>query len=889
MNKNLEKVYNNTFLNESIEKLVVNVFYSKIGKKPIYNFEKVELRKLIWLSSIIALSYDFKHQKKAQEIAILLFLNFENDVEILKSCYVLFSRVGNLTATKFLKPIFSNDSDNPLEQIANFNEDVYLEKELLNKRVENLIKINENYYLVTDFQSNLFKNLLSSNYVSISAPTSSGKSFIIKKYIEEQFYENEEYIVFYIVPSRALINQVTEELRLDLNNVEIKTAYIEEETEISKKVIYVITPERAIKIINSEEALLLPNLIFIDEIQGVEDEYGRGNLFEYVFEEFSKTLPKTKIITAGPNILNPNKLYSDLFNKESEVVSSELSPVFQLKTIISLDENSLGFTIYTSEKRTFKVENAIEISSIKKIFNSNIGNAISLILSNLIKDPNSSNLIYAYRGDYAEIWALKFANEQVEQNEIEPEIRDLINYLKEDIHPKYNLILCLQKGIGFHHGTLPEFVRKEIETLFEKGLIKTLFCTSTLLEGVNLPADNLFILKPNKDKIPLSNFEFGNLIGRAGRLKNSLYGSIFCITSETNSWAENYYEADYHKEVVTSITRNLKNINLEDLGSSTLNIDDGKIKNLVNTLRHKYLHNEDNLVNFLTKKGFSESQINKAVEIMKNSFEDFKLPLRVIKKNPSIDPILQNELYKKIQNDGIKKWVINAKNNSNLFEKYTRVRAVEINYENNSFYWQLDSIITRLNDIFGITEEIFRKDSISIYPSGICINSINWIQGKSIKELIMSRIDYISSERVHENFRIDRNDVREINKVIKDVIKINSKIITFVMLKYIKLLSDILEEILNEEEKELYKLTLALPIHLELGTQDKVTIRLITSGVPRTIALKINKIFSKTEDAKNDIDVLVWMKNKDFIIGIEPIYNKYLSRNNFLNQNINLQ
>lgn len=881
MNKNLQKVFENVFLNEAIERLIVNIFYYKIGENKLYSFTKYDLRKLIWLSSILSLSANFEHKKKAQEVAILLFLNFKEDIEILKSCYVLFSRVGNLTATKFLKPLFSTDSDDPLEQISTFDEDIYLENELLNKRVENLIRINDNYYLVTDFQSSLFKNLMSSKYISISAPTSSGKSFIIKKYIEEQFAENNEYIVYYIVPSRALINQVTEELRFDLNEVDIKTAYIEDDKELTKKIIYVITPERAIKIINSEEALLKPNLIFIDEIQGVEDEQGRGNLFEYVFEEFSKSLPTTKIITAGPNILNPNNLYYDLFNKNSEVVTTELSPVFQLKTILSINENSLGFTIYTSQKRTFKIKDAIKIENIKNVFNSNVGNAISLILVNLIKDKNSSNLVYAYRGDYAETWALKFASEQNEYNVVESEIKDLINYLKEDIHPKYSLILCLQKGIGFHHATLPEFVRKEIETLFNKGLIKTLFCTSTLLEGVNLPADNLLIVKPNKDKIPLSNFEFGNLIGRAGRLKNSLYGSIFCITTESNEWAEKYYEADYHKEVETSISRNLKNINYEDLSGSILDIEDSKIRNLVNTLRHKYAQNENTLILFLEKKGFDEDAIDKILTVMAKSFESFQIPTKVIKKNPSIDPILQNELYLKIKKDGIKNWVINAKNNSNLFEKYRRDRASEIKYENNSFYWQLDSLIVRLNEIFGITDEIYRKDKFSIYPSTICVNSINWIQGKSIRELISTRIDYLSSDRVKESDRIDKENVKEINKVIKDVIRINSKVITFVMLKYIKLLSDILDAILDEEQKETYKLTLALPIHLELGTQDKVAIRLITSGVPRTIALKINKIFNKTTEFKNDVDVLAWMKSKDFVMGIEPIYNKYLLRNNF--------
>lgn len=42
-------------------------------------------------------------------------------------------------------------------------------------------------------------------------------------------------------------------------------------------------------------------------------------------------------------------------------------------------------------------------------------------------------------------------------------------------------------------GYLPSTIRARIESLYKDGKIHTLFCTSTLLEGVNLPADNLFI------------------------------------------------------------------------------------------------------------------------------------------------------------------------------------------------------------------------------------------------------------------------------------------------------------------------------------------------------------------------------------------------------------
>src|SRR5690606_6962605 len=131
------------------------------------------------------------------------------------------------------------------------------------------------------------------------------------------------------------------------------------------------------------------------------------------------------------------------------------------------------------------------IDKIEKVFNSNIGNGLSKIISTL-SNKNESNLIYSSRGDYAEIWALKYSETIVLEDELEDELKDLIKYVKTDIHPKYFLIDCLEKRIAFHHSSLSEFVRKEIETLFEQGLITTLFCTSTLLEGVNLPADNLF-------------------------------------------------------------------------------------------------------------------------------------------------------------------------------------------------------------------------------------------------------------------------------------------------------------------------------------------------------------------------------------------------------------
>lgn len=878
----LNNIYNNDVLNAVIEHQVINLLSKKIQSISPISIDGMQLRKAVWLASVLAESDNELHLKKVQDFAILLFLNNQDNIEVLKVVYILFSRIGNLTATKFLKNLMLNDSENPFSQISNFQENIILIQELLSKRLDNSVIINEKPYLLTDFQKDLFENLKEEKYISISAPTSSGKSFILKKYIESVLSDNANYCVFYIVPSRALINQVSEDLRTEMLDVKIKNAFIEAEGIEEGKVIYVITPERAVKVINSEIGIKLPNLIFIDEIQNVENEDGRGNLFEYVYEELSRASENTKIIIAGPYISNPQKVYKELFNRDSIVVDTDLSPVFQLRTIVKFEADKISLTLFANNKVFYILKDIFEITGIERAFNTNIGEGLAKII-NALTNRTNSNLIYSSRGDYAEKWALKLAETITIEETLDEELLDLIKFVKAEIHPKYYLIPCLEKKIAFHHSSLSEFVRKEIESLFESGAITTLFCTSTLLEGVNLPADNLFVIKPEKNKDELTDFEFGNLIGRAGRLKNSLFGTIYCVSKNNNTeWAEKYYQANYTKEVNTSSSKALPEISSEDMTKTGVQIEKPKVKNIITSLRNKALRNDDSLESFLQKHNLPEARVESLVSSISDSVKNVTIPYTIVKQNPTIDPVLQDQLYKKVV-EVIDDWVIHP--NSNFNTSYKREIADTMPYKEKNFFWQLDSIIIRLNEIFDFTTELWKSDSISVTTTAICINAINWIQGRSIGEMIASRIRYYSEDdRVKLEWKIDPNNDADVNKQIKDVIKINLKVITFSLLKYLKLLVDILDKVLPEAEKERFKLTLALPIQLELGTQEPIVISLISNGIPRTIAIKLFEIFKKTAEFRNETPIFAWMRRQTYISEIEPIYNKFLAKNNFINQ-----
>ena len=102
------------------------------------------------------------------------------------------------------------------------------------------------------------------------------------------------------------------------------------------------------------------------------------------------------------------------------------------------------------------------------------------------------NIVYCNTIDDTIDYALGFSRKlPIKTND---EIEGLIKLTKTFVHKDYYLIDCLRHGVAFHFGRLPQRIREQVESLFSKGLIDYVFCTSTLLEGVNLPAKNIFIL-----------------------------------------------------------------------------------------------------------------------------------------------------------------------------------------------------------------------------------------------------------------------------------------------------------------------------------------------------------------------------------------------------------
>lgn len=862
-------------------KLLSKVFKS-IEKIPINN---EELKKAIWLVSILSSSDSQIHKRKAQLFTSLLFLNNKENVEILKVCYIMFSRVGNLTATKFLHNLYVDEQDNPVELKSKYDFGDFLTQELIFEREKKIIESQNKSYLITDFQKELWQGLKTNNEIAISAPTSSGKSFIIKKFLIDKLSSEKLFRVLYIVPSRALINQVSEDFMSEIDSdIHIKTTFVED-NEVFDKEIYVLTPERCIKVLSS----VLPiDFVFIDEIQGIEDTSGRGQTFEYVFNELSTKYPKANIVTAGPNILSPDKTFFEIFDRENLPVATKLSPVFQIKlTLKNIEKGLFEIKVQSDESKfqTFNHAFDIDFSKMKTL-----GEQIAHLVNEIA--PEDFNIVYVSDGDLAQKWSRKYADIVNLNNKLDYEVQELIDFLKEDIHKQYFLIECLKKGVAYHHGSLPDIVRKEIEVLYINEKIKTLFCTSTLLEGVNLPANNLFTLQPKKSITPLSKFEFGNLIGRAGRLNSSLYGTVYYLEkADDKVKASEYFDVEYEKEIEIFSANAFLDFEVEDLKVPIKDINKSdkaktnKARQFCVFLRLKYLNDSQLIKKYLHEKNYSEENIKEVLLVLDESLSKITVPYSVLKKNPTIDPLLQDELYKLIKSSNIEEWVINK--NSNYNEYFNSEEVALLSNKNRPFYWQLVNIIEQLDSIFDLKSEALIKHNKWVTPKSMSVQAKKWLANLPIGQIINENIKYQCSEMINELYRKDSNNLDDVNSIINETIKYNSSITTHLIPKYIKVLTDVLEVILTHEQKEEYKLTLSLPTCLELGTQEPVVIQLISSGITRSVAIQLNKVYknSTSKEYRDDSDIWKWLYNKSEVAELKPIYNRYLKRLKILKEN----
>lgn len=507
----VSRALQDSYLNELTGKLELKYAHIFLYHRDDIVLTEKEYDDILRFADILSRSNEAEGRNKAYKIISLLYDAYKDDKQFQYYANSILTKLGNFASLN----IAVQDSEN-VETI-----ETALEKEI--KKVYQKVPFSD--LIFTDPQYKLFEAMKDSNHFSFSGPTSFGKSFIMDAFIQYIISERNgiDNIVI-LVPTRALINQITTRLKKTITNKRYKVLAHPVVPTIYKnkmlKYVFVFTPERLISYLGERENPVI-DYMFVDEAHKIITEKdSRSPLYYHAILLAERK--SIKLYFASPNIPNAD-VFLQLFEKsiDEQMIIKE-SPVAQNRFFIDYVEEVGRMFTETGEDIVFEDLGKKEHGYVSKLLLKLGSECKNIVYCNTIADTIE--------------FALQFSNSLPERND--PRINSLIELIKKYVHKDYFLIDCLKKGVAFHFGRLPQRIRERIEKLFEEKVIDYMFCTSTLLEGVNLPAKNIFIFSNAIGNSKFSDVDFWNLAGRAGRLSKELSGNIICvrIQDKKNRW-----------------------------------------------------------------------------------------------------------------------------------------------------------------------------------------------------------------------------------------------------------------------------------------------------------------------------------------------------------------
>lgn len=476
-----------------------------------------ELGKLLYCASVFAQSDIEAHVGMAQAIAFNAML-VSQEPGILERCSAVLTELGNFPGLKYSELNFKSK----LSSLAG----------IIQRRVVehlNTIHVHGERIALTDYQKGVWDSLEGGASLAISAPTSAGKSFLVIEHLCRRAVSSASFTFVYIAPTRALLAEVHMKIKARLATVsEIRVTDIPTFEAVPRQ-IFVLTQER-FQVLLSTTAVKI-DLVVVDEAQNLSDG-ARGMILQDCIEQCFGRYSRTHVVMLAPGAEGFKNALESIGLPEIAEVTTTVSPVLQNRIVVTKAHglNKLEFKLLSTQQTTVVGSMMCErgLSSPETLLA-----AVALELGS-----SGGSLVYAKTPTEAARLGGSIAL-GVTDPDVIGKNDELVKFIKEHIHHEYHLIPMVEKGVAFHYGQMPALLRDAIETAFRKGSIKFLVCTTTLFQGINLPARNVFIDTPARgkgDKNILDPALLWNFAGRAGRMAKDIVGNVFLV--DYDSWKE---------------------------------------------------------------------------------------------------------------------------------------------------------------------------------------------------------------------------------------------------------------------------------------------------------------------------------------------------------------
>ncbi len=677
-----------------------------------------------------------------------------------------------------------------LDKINNTDEEgIYAEiYDILKSRCEK----NGNFYTLK--QEQMRKNFFEKDIeTAVVAPTSFGKTELIKEYIMENYeYKN----ICVLVPSKAMINQLKYDIINMFGSMEEKPQVITHydiAIKENKRNIFIFTQERLFKFVYDKKTNIIFDTLLIDEAHRLFEKDDRDKLLARIIILLKNRNDKIVIKYFSPvikDIKNINfKYLNEEYNIDNPIIVQPLIKVEEFSYMDYLDKEK---KIYDQFFNRF-------------IYSENV---YKDEYDYMIRESKNKNIIYLNKPREC----IEKATRLSEKFEINMNLEIASQTLKKFIHNDYDLSELIKKGIIYHNGIVPENVRLYLENIIKtdnKNDIKYVFATSTLLEGVNMPFDAMFIFDISKGKQNMKYQDLKNLIGRVNR-----YSLIFNLE---NNKIEKLLPQIHFVRTADKTNKNFEKFIVDNLKvESKSNNRNDVVNNPLLQKGEDTDSNEKNIIENLENKTNENNEISTEVGklCLENNITEFDIKINEKKIEQNISKIKENEEELSIINLIYKIFVENIEfiNNSQELKRLENIQAkqfydVFLNWKKNNYTY---------NEMINIMVNYWNKNNIEYVYLGS-----SWGECKRYY-----------TDRLNNYVKLTQKTKEEkVNYAIKKI-KIENDFVEYKLIKFIEILYKV--DLVSKEEY--YK--------IKYGTDNEIQIYFQKEGLSQELSKKLVEKYS---------------------------------------------
>lgn len=514
------------------------------------------------------------------------------------------------------------------------------------------------------------------NFV-VQMPTSAGKTFIAELSILKHLTNYPDKKCIYIAPFRALTSEKEIELSKYFSKLGYSVSALSGSYEvdsfqdviISQTDLLIATPEKIDLLLRVNPDIFNEiSLIVVDEGHIIGDISTRATLLEFLIIRLKIKVPdlKTLFISAVMPPENATEYAQWLSGSNDNVlrslrfsdsaVNDEWEPTRKLIGSFTWEKTNgmIGFKNFEEHEDGSSIGNPFIPYYLK-------GNDFGTGLPKVGDKPRTTAAL-AYKMSF-EGNTLVFCSQPRFTDLVSAKLLEIIRKVGDEV-PKwfypdenkesyfysemwygkdYYITEAIKHGIGIHFGDMPEQVRSSVEKDYRNGKLKVLLASNTVGQGLNFPIKNLIFYSlsinyVNNRMINISNRDFWNIIGRAGRAGKETEGKIIFVINSLNDLRlyKSYTNKANIEEADSLFYKVIKNFHNDRISKNTKD-------KLVETLSETYL------IDLFTEEIIGtdyEDVINKIID---NSL--FKVQIE--KDNLSLNPLKSSfrKIFKKFEDN----------------------------------------------------------------------------------------------------------------------------------------------------------------------------------------------------------------------------------------------